>query len=138
MEEAAMSIGTGTLRATKAHRSVWPAAAIVAFVMLTIGVVAVSLDRTSEAPGTPSVVTGTADSAAELGTAANTPSELSAAGVAKTGAGISFVRHVPRRGIGAGANDASKPSGGVSSPAEWPRTADATAASDRYSRHQRI
>jgi len=113
-----MSIGTGTLRATKAHRSVWPAAAIVAFVMLTIGVVAVSLDRTSEAPGTPSVVTGTADTPAELGTAANTPSELSAGGVAKTGAGISFVRHVPRRGIGDGQGSETSPRLGTNTPSE--------------------
>jgi hypothetical protein len=55
------------------------------------------------------------------GTANNTPSELS--GGAKRG---------PLGKVtGAG------PAQDLSSPAEWPRTADATAAAERYDRHQR-
>lgn len=123
-----MSTRVGTLKPSRG-RSVWPAAVVLSTVMLTVAVIAVSMDRADTTPANSSIVEAPVG-AVVAGTAANTPSELRGATTAeRSGAGISFVRHVPRRGIGGdasehapgiGANTPSEVTGGMpkTSPAE--------------------
>jgi hypothetical protein len=112
-----MSTRIGTLKPTRG-RSIWPAAFMVSFVMLTIAVVIVSLDRGEPSPATTSRVEAPAVEIVS-GTAANTPSELRGATTAdRGGAGISFVRHVPRYGIGANATESGSPELGSNTPSE--------------------
>jgi hypothetical protein len=112
-----MSTRVGTLKPTRG-RSIWPAAVIVSFVMLTVAVVAVSLDRGAPRPATTPKVEAPAV-AIVSGTAANTPSELRGATTAgRQGAGISFVRHVPRYGMGANATESGSPELGSNTPSE--------------------
>jgi hypothetical protein len=110
-------------------RSIWPVAVVISIVMLTAAVIAVSLDRGEPAPATttskveaPAVASavGVASGiAGAAGTAANTPSELRSLATAKRiGAGISFVRHVPRRGTDADASAPAEKSLGVNTPTE--------------------
>ena len=111
-----MSTRVGTLKPSR-ERSIWPAAVAVSIVMLTVAVIALSLDRGSAAPTTSKV--GAQAVAIATGTAANTPSELRAVTSAeRVGAGISFVRHVPRRGIGTSATEAPTQSIGANTPIE--------------------
>lgn len=134
-----MSTRVGTLKPSKG-RSIWPIAVVVSVVMLTVAVIALSRDRGEPAPATttskvdaqPVEAPAVGVASGIAGTAANTPSELRDLATAKRiGAAISFVRHVPQPGSGAGA-DQTEASG-----TEWPRTADALAAAER-DRHQRI
>ncbi len=112
-----MSTRVGTLKPTRG-RSIWPAAVIVSFVMLTVAVVVVSLDRGEPRPATTSNVVAPAVEIVS-GTAANTPSELrGATTAAHEGAGISFVRHVPRYGMGANATASGTPELGSNTPSE--------------------
>ena len=94
-----MSTRVGTLKPGTV-RSIWPVAVVVSVVMLTVAVIAVSLDRGDSGPATTSRVEAPAV-ATVSGTAANTPSELGGATIpARSGARNSFVRHLPRLGIG--------------------------------------
>ena len=127
-----MSTETRTL---PARRSMWPAMALALLVVTTLAILATTMPATTDQPdgrfaggrfagrhlvNTPSEVSsGVAGFVG--GTAANTPSELS--GAFKRGR----PGQVGQRGAGAV----------ISSPAEWPRTADATAAAEGYSRQQR-
>ena len=123
-----MSTRVGTLKPARS-RSIWPAAVVLSIVMLTVAVIAVSLDRGDPGPATTSKVEAPAI-AIVSGTAANTPSELRGATIAaRSGAGITFVRHIPKRAGGEGAGQ----------PGEWQRTADSIAASiaAERARHQR-
>ena len=102
-----MSTGVGTLKPAR-RRSVWPFAVVVTFVMLTVAVIAFSLDRGEPGPAATSKAQAPAVAIAS-GTAANTPSELRGITSAeRLGAGISFVRHVPRRGTDAGAGQTTE------------------------------
>jgi len=88
-----MSVKVGTLQAPRAGHSILLATCVASLVMLTIAVVAISLDRDQGRQGettfvgrhvvnTPSELSAQIGSGAEqtfvVGTAANTPSELSA------------------------------------------------------------
>ena len=129
-----MSTGVGTLKPAR-RRSVWPFAVVVTFVMLTVAVIAFSVDRGEPAPAATSKAQAPAIAS---GTAANTPSELGAIEVgARTGAGISFVRHVPRRLAGEDATEPStRPVGAT--PSELSGGMDAKNDFAGYIRHQRI
>ena len=135
-----MSTGVGTLKQAR-RRSIWPFAVVLSIAMLTVAVIAVSLDRGEPAPATTSKVQAPAEAPVAgiaSGTAANTPSELGAvvAG-ARPGAGISFVRHVPKRLTG---EDASATSAGPvgATPTELSGGMDAKNDFAGYVRHQRI
>lgn len=111
-----MSIGVGTLKPS--GRSIWPAAVVLSVVMLTVAVIAISLDRGDAVPSTTQKVEAPAV-AIVSGTAANTPSELRGATTAeRSGAGISFVRHVPKREIGSAAAERVTPQLGTNTPSE--------------------
>src|SRR5262245_33529746 len=126
-----MSTGIGTLQAPR--QSFWPALALALLVVMTLAIVATTTSATSGQPEGRFVGRHLVNAPSELsggaagfvgGTAANTPSELS--GGVKRGP---FGKVV---GVG--------PTLGLSSSAEWPRTADAiaaAAAAERYDRHQR-
>jgi pectate lyase len=130
-----MSTRVGTLKPT-GGRSIWPAAVVVSIVMLTVAVIAVSLDRGDSAPTTTSTVDNPAV-ASVSGTAANTPSELRGVTVGGRIGDISFVRDVPRRGIATGAaGPATRPIGAT--PTELSGGMDAKNDFSRYGRHQRI
>ena len=112
-----MSTRVGTLKPTRG-RSIWPAAVVLSIVMLTVAVIAVSMDRGNPSPATTSKVEAPVV-AIVSGTAANTPSELRGVTVgARTGAGISFVRHVPKREVGADAAKLATPQLGTNTPSE--------------------
>lgn len=113
-----MSTRVGTLKPSRS-RSIWPAAVVLSVVMLTVAVIAISLDRGSEAG--PATAPKVQAPAAEFvsGTAANTPSELRGiTSSERVGAGISFVRHVPKREVGAEAAKPSTPELGTNTPSE--------------------
>jgi hypothetical protein len=131
-----MSTGVGTLKPAR-RRSVWPFAVVVTFVMLTVAVIAFSLDRGEPAPAATSKAQAPAVAIAS-GTAANTPSELRAIEVGtRTGAGISFVRHVPKRLAGEdGSEPSTRPVGAT--PTELSGGMDAKNDFAGYVRHQRI
>jgi hypothetical protein len=85
----AMSTRVGTLRGSRAGRSIWPAAILASLVMLTIAVAAVSFGRVQSQQDPKTVISGVEETF-DGGTAANTPSELNAqigAGRPKTVAG---------------------------------------------------
>ena len=103
-----MSTRIGTLQAPRTNRSIWPAAIIASLLMLSIGIGAFFLGRDQATPAPKTAVGGTEQTVVG-GTAANTPSELSG-------------------GIVGGVTEATE---------EWPPTADAVAAFERYG-HQRI
>ena len=111
-----MSIGVGTLKPR--GRSVWPAAVVLSVVMLTVAVIAVSLDRGGAVPSTTQKVEAPAVPIV-AGTAANTPSELSGGvkahgfTVGERGGQATFTKHVPRRG-----NDEPAPQLGTNTPSE--------------------
>ena len=131
-----MSTGVGTLKQAR-RRSIWPFAVVLSIVMLTVAVIAVSLDRGEPSPATTSKVQAPVVAIAS-GTAANTPSELRVVEAgARTGAGISFVRHVPKRLTG---EDASATSAGAvgATPTELSGGMDAKNHFAGYVRHQRI
>jgi hypothetical protein len=70
-----MSTRVGTLRGSRAGRSIWPAAILASLVMLTIAVAAVSLGRVQYQQDPKAVISGVEETF-DGGTAANTPSEL--------------------------------------------------------------
>ena len=112
-----MSTGVGTLKPAR-RRAMWPAGVVLAVVMLTVGVIAASMDRETPAPTTTSKVQAPAV-AIVSGTAANTPSELRGITSAeRVGAGITFVRHVPKREVGAAASKPGTPQLGTNTPSE--------------------
>ena len=80
-----MSTRVGTLRGSRAGRSIWPAAILVSLVMLTIAVAAVSLSRDQGSQTAQRDVVQNAPSIVG-GTAANTPSELGSGVVGGTAA----------------------------------------------------
>ncbi len=90
-----MSTRVGTLRGSRAGRSIWPAAILASLVMLTIAVAAVSLGGDRPQP-TPQTVSGVEETFVG-GTAANTPSELRGAPIESNAGGIHVEPHVPRR-----------------------------------------
>jgi hypothetical protein len=128
-----MSIGVGTLKPSS--RSIWPAAVVLSVVMLTVAVIAISLDRGDAVPSTTQKVEAPAV-AIVSGTAANTPSELRGATTAeRSGAGITFVRHVPKREVGAGTE---QPQTSGATPTELSGGMDAKNDFARFGAHQRI
>jgi hypothetical protein len=140
-----MSTGIEALRAPRP--TAWPVAVLALLVVMTVAIIATTMslgvDRTNarfvgrHVVNTPTELSGGVIEGTVSGTAANTPSELRAITVGtRTGAGISFNRHVPRPEIGAGAGRQTE-AAAVDSAAEWPRSADAIAAAERYDRHQR-
>ena len=76
-----MSTRTGTLQEARSGRRIWLAAFLAATVMLTIAVVAISMDRDrglAPAQGTSTNTSESSDAQSFVGcTTANTPSELS-------------------------------------------------------------
>lgn len=137
-----MSTRVGTIQAPRAGRSIWTAAIVATFVMLMIGVAAISLDRDNTTKPEPTF---------PRGTAANTPTELGAAIEAPAGAGISFVRHLPRHafprraldaavteGVAAGSVAGNTPSELRGGMVGWTTADDAPSASERYDLHQRL
>ena len=70
-----MSTRVGTLRGSRAGRSIWPAAILASLVMLTIAVAAVSFGRVQSQQDPKTVISGVEETF-DGGTAANTPSEL--------------------------------------------------------------
>jgi len=129
-----MSIGVGTLKPS--GRSIWPAAVVLSVVMLTVAVIAISLDRGSAVPSTTQKVEAPAV-AIGSGTAANTPSELRGVTTAeRTGAGISFIRHVPKRETGTSTEQPQ--TSGATTPTELSGGMDAKNDFARFGRHQRI
>ncbi|HKN81193.1 MAG TPA: hypothetical protein VJZ98_07640 [Actinomycetota bacterium] len=95
-----MSTRVGTLQGPRQGRSIWPAAILASFVMLTIAVGVVSLGRDRPQPTPNTVVGGTAQTFVG-GTAANTPSELRAATAAADIGGVRLAPHLPKRAVGA-------------------------------------
>jgi hypothetical protein len=141
-----MSTGIGTLRAPR--QMPWRAAVLALLVVMTVAIIATTLSVTGDRPDARfagrHLVNTPADMSAGViegtGTAANTPSELRGVTVgARGGAGISFVRHAPRAGMGA--SDRRTEATDTDPGAEWVRSADAIAgsiaAAERYDRHQR-
>jgi hypothetical protein len=145
-----MTMGTGieTMRAPR--QMPWAAAVFALLVAMTVAIIATTVSVASDRQDVPfvgrHVVNTPADVAGGLiegtpsGTAANTPSELRGVTAgARSGAGISFVRRVPRAGMGAA--DRGTEATDADSGAEWVRSADAIAESiasaERYDRHQR-
>jgi hypothetical protein len=111
-----MSTGVGTLR-KPSRSSLWPAAVVLSFVMLTVAVVVFSLDRggsTTQAPSKQVAVQAPAAIVAS-GTSANTPSEVRAATVPTEGSGLRG-----HAGPAAGANAGTHPSEalGTNTPSE--------------------
>jgi hypothetical protein len=136
-----MSTGIEALRAPR--QTVWPFAVLALVVVTTVAIIATTMslgvDRTDarfvgrHLVNIPTELSGGAIVGTVSGTAANTPTELRNIAVGtRTGAGISFIRHVPRREIVAGAGRQTE-----TTAADWPRSADAIAAAERYDRHQR-
>src|SRR5262245_65176185 len=113
-----MSTRVGTLQPSQKRRSLWPAAVVLTFVMLTVAVVAFSLDRGSQAPKQNAVRTGIS----VAGTAANTSSEIR--GGITTPEKSGFRGHAPRHGGNAteqaadalGTNTPTEISGGLPMP----------------------
>jgi hypothetical protein len=111
-----MSTGVGTLR-KPSRRSLWPAAVVLSFVMLTVAVVVFSLERGGSTTLGPSKRVAVEAPAAIVasGTSANTPSELRAA---TAPAGRSGLRG--HAGPAEGANAGTQPSEamGTNTPSE--------------------
>lgn len=119
-----MSTRIGTLQAPRADRAIWAAAFVAVLVMLTVAVVAISMDReVTRQRVVPAVVSGTAANTpteiraaqvgAAQGTLANTPTEIRAAGADRAPI---IVPHVPRRAPETGqlgTNTPSEMSGGL-------------------------
>jgi hypothetical protein len=128
-----MSTGIEALRVPR--QTAWPFAVLALLVVTTVAIIATTMslgvDRTDarfvgrHLVNTPADISAGVNEDTASGTAANTPSEL-------RGARSAFVRHVPPPAA------ADRPASGTDPAAEWPRTADAVAAAERYDRHQRI
>jgi hypothetical protein len=144
-----MSTRVGTLQGTSAGRSIWPAAVLVSLVMLTIAVAAISLS------GDPASETAQREGVRQnpqtvVGTAANTPTELSggivggaAATTLGTSAGSSSiaigVTPAMQAAIVASRNAADAPSSELSGGSTGNTPSELTGGMfDRYGLHQRI
>ena len=102
-----MSTGVGTLQ-KPSRRSLWPAAVVLSFVMLTVAVVVFSIDRggsSTQAPAKQVAVEAAAEAPAD------TPSELGGAITVHRG-------HVPRPGDGANAGTQPSEAMGTNTPSE--------------------
>ena len=142
-----MSTRVGTLQAPKAGGSIVLAAFLASLVMLTIAVVAISLDRDQGQRGattfvgrhvvnTPTELSGGIVGGIEQtfvgGTAANTPSELRGA-TADAGGAVALTPHVPRRAAG-GSDDVGTSAGNT--PSEL--SGGLTQLGEARAQHQRI
>src|SRR5262245_37313313 len=107
-----MSTGVGTLR-KPSRRSLWPAAVVLSFVMLTVAVVVFSIDRGGSGTQAPvkQVAVDAPAGTVVSGTSANTPSELRGAITARAGMNA-FRGHAPGQGNAGNAGvQASEPLG---------------------------
>ena len=143
-----MSTRVGTLRGSRAGRSIWPAAILVSLVMLTIAVAAVSLSRDQGSQTAQRDVVQNAPSLVGR-TAANTPSELSggidggtAATTIKVSAGSSSIAvgvTPDMQAVIVAARNAAEAQSELSDGTTGNTPSELTGGMfDRYGRHQRI
>jgi hypothetical protein len=132
-----MSTKIGTLQAPSQGRSLWLAAVLAIFVVLTVAAIATSMQpvELTDAPAPGRIVAGLAG-----GVAANTPSELSGGSVGEMVGGALGINTpselsggIRHKYVGAPLGTTT-PSLGITTPSELSGGGDF----DRYGRHQRI